>query len=131
MADLSPDDLGVLDPPRIQVELASGGVLVLAPIRVRDLLAFVRALGPIREAMAAPDPDLWQIIADHGERITTALALACGVPAAVIEGLEPGEYMDAMDAMLRANQRFFLSWLHRPILRAALQSQASPEDGPT
>jgi hypothetical protein len=127
----APDDLSVLDPPRVQIPLASGGTLVLTPLRVRSLAAFVRALGPIRDRLADPDCDLWQLIADDGEALTAALAIAADVPVEVIEGMEPGEFMTALDAMLRVNSGFFLSWLLAPILRAAQIRKAPAEDGPT
>jgi hypothetical protein len=136
----APDDLSVLDPPRVQIPLASGGTLVLTPLRVRSLAAFVRALGPkspdaprpwLRDKLADPDCDLWQLIADDGEALTAALAVAADVPLEVIEGMEPGEFMTALDAMLRVNSGFFLSWLLAPILRAAQIKTAPAEDGPT
>jgi hypothetical protein len=127
----APDDLSVLDPPRVQIPLASGGTLVLTPLRVRSLAAFVRALGPIRDRLADPDCDLWQLIADDGEALTAALAVAADAPIEVLEGMEPGEFMTALDAMLRVNSGFFLSWLLAPILRAAQIKTAPAEDGPT
>jgi hypothetical protein len=127
----APDDLSVLDPPRVQIPLASGGTLVLTPLRVRSLAAFVRALGPIRDRLADPDCDLWQLIADDGEALTAALAIAADVPIEVIEGMEPGEFMAGLDAMIRVNSGFFLSWLLAPILRAAQIKTATAEDGPT
>ena len=131
MNTLAPDDLSVLDPPRVQIPLASGGTLVLTPLRVRSLAAFVRALGPIRDRLADPDCDLWQLIADDGEALTAALAIAADVPIEVIEGMEPGEFMSALDAMLRVNAGFFLSWLLVPILRAAQIQTAPAAAGPT
>jgi hypothetical protein len=127
----APDDLSVLDPPRVQIPLASGGTLVLTPLRVRSLAAFVRALGPIRDRLADPDCDLWQLIADDGEALTAALAVAADAPLEVIEGMEPGEFMTALDAMLRVNSGFFLSWLLAPILRAAQIQTAPAAAGPT
>jgi hypothetical protein len=127
----APDDLSVLDPPRVQIPLASGGTLVLTPLRVRSLAAFVRALGPIRDRLADPDCDLWQLIADDGEALTAAMAVAADVPLDVIEGMEPGEFMTALDAMLRVNAGFFLSWLLAPILRAAQIQTAPAAAGPT
>jgi hypothetical protein len=127
----APDDLSVLDPPRVQIPLASGGIMVLTPLRVRSLAAFVRALGPIRDRLADPDCDLWQLIADDGGALTAALAVAADVPLDVIEGMDPGEFMSALDAMLRVNANFFLSWLLAPILRAAQIKMAPAEDGPT
>ena len=127
----APDDLSVLDPPRLQILLASGGSLVLTPLRVRSLAAFVRALGPIRDRLADPDCDLWQLIADDGEALTAALAVAADVPVDVIEAMDPGEFMTALEAMLRVNSGFFLSWLLAPILRAAQIKTAPAEDGPT
>jgi hypothetical protein len=133
MADPGPDDLGVLAPRRVEIPLGSGGVLVLTPIRVRQLQPFVSALGPLRDLLAGPDTDLWDLLAEHGDNLTAALAIACDVPADVIGNLEPGEYMDALNAMLRVNASFFLGWLLAPILRAAQiqMRQGRAAGGPT
>ena len=66
---------------------------MLTPLRVRSLAAFVRALGPIRDRLAEQDCDLWQLIADDGEALTAALAIAADVPLDVVDGMEPGELM--------------------------------------
>ena len=48
----SADDLSVLDPAPRQVTLSSGMAVDVLPITVRQLVPFVRALGPAREALA-------------------------------------------------------------------------------
>jgi hypothetical protein len=130
--DLSPDDLGVLAPPRAEIKLASGTVLVLSPVRVRHLAAFVRALGPSWRGIVSPDRDLWDLIAEYGDNLSEALAIAAEVPRETVEAMQPGEYLEALDAMLRINGGFFGRWLRDRMMTAALlQMRDQSAGGPT
>ena len=120
----SPDALSVLTVEPRTVPLAGGRRLVLEPVRVRQMPAFLAALGPARGQIAGM-ADAWDLIAEHGECLSEALALACSVPRADIDALLPAEYLAALEAMLEANADFFRSWLLGPMLRAARQT--SPE----
>jgi hypothetical protein len=136
MADgsVSPDDLGILDPVPERVTLSSGLLLDVHPLTVRQLSPFVRALGPAREALADPAADVWDLIADYGEDITEALTVALAMPRTAIECLSPADYLDALNAMLRANRDFFGLWLFTPAMaRAArtLEAAAGPTPSPT
>jgi hypothetical protein len=125
----SPDDLSVLDPTPRRVTLASGMVVDVLPITVRQLVPFVRALGPSREAMAKPEMDIWVLIALYGEEITAALSVALAMPVSAIECLSPGDYMACLNAMLEANRDFFGSWLLRPTMAAAARKSEQSGDG--
>jgi hypothetical protein len=125
----SPDDLSVLDPAPRRVVLTSGLVVDVLPITVRQLVPFVRALGPAREALAEPAADVWQLIADHGEAITAGLSVALAMPVSAIECLSPGDYMACLNATLEANRDFFGSWLLRPTMAAAARKSEQSADG--
>ena len=128
---LSPDDLGILDPVPERVKLSSGLLLDVHPLTVRQLAPFVRALGPAREALADPAADVWDIIADYGEDIAEGLAVALVMPQSAIECLSPGDYLDALNAVLRVNADFFGSWLSAPTrARMARTMEQLPADGP-
>jgi len=131
MADgSSADDLTVLTPEPRRVTLASGLMVDVHPITVRQLVPFVRALGPAREAMAAPAADVWELIADYGEDITEGLSVALAMPVRAIECLSPGDYMGCLNAVLEANRDFFGSWLLRPTMkRAAMMNAEASEVG--
>ena len=120
----SPDALSVLTPPRRQIPLAAGGILIVTPIRVRQLSAFVAAITPAREALASPIEDLWALIAAHEDTLSEALAIACDVPRETIDALQPTEYLQALQALLEANADFFRSWLSLPAARIKLQTQS-------
>jgi hypothetical protein len=126
----SPDDLSVLAPEPRQVRLASGMVVDVLPVTVRQLAPFVRALGPAREALAGPDADVWQLIADYGEAITAGLSVALAMPVSAIECLSPGDYLACLNAVLEANRDFFGSWLLRPTMAAAARKSEQSADGP-
>lgn len=129
---VSPDDLGVLDPVPRQVSLSSGMVIDVRPLVVRTILPFVRALSePAREAIAAPDMDFWGIVADYGEEIVSALAVALAMPKSAIECLTPGDYEECFDAVLQANRDFFVRWLRDPWMRRAVKTrEEASADGP-
>ena len=120
----SPDALGVLVPEVRSVPLSGGGALLLAPIRVRQIPAFVAALGPARGLIAGTS-DVWDLIAEHGDCLSEALAIAADVPRATVDGMLPAEYLAALNAMLEGNADFFRLWLLGPMLRAA--ETPSPE----
>lgn len=126
----SPDDLGVLDPVSRHVDLANGAMLEVLPLTVRQLPAFVRALGPAREAMADPDVDIWDLIADHGESIAEALPVAIQMPRDVVECMPPGDYLTCLNAVLEANRDFFFSWILRPTVKMWEKSAEPSPDGP-
>ena len=126
----SPDDLGVLAPVARRVDLANGAVVEVLPLTVRQLRAFLRALGTARDDMADPEVDVWDHIADHGEAITDALAVAIDMPRALVNELPHGDYLACINAVMEANRDFFTSWLLRPTMaRWARSAEASP-DGP-
>jgi hypothetical protein len=126
----SPDDLSVLDPAPRQVHLASGLVIDVLPITVRQLVPFVRALGPAREAMAKLDMDEWVLIALYGDEIREAMSIALAMPVSAIECMRPGDYMTCLNAVLETNRDFFVSWLIRPMMAAAARKSEQPADGP-
>jgi hypothetical protein len=131
MHDLSPDNLDTLTPEEHVIALAAGGAISIGPVRVRNLASFVRALGPAREALAAPDADVWDLIADFSPQLVAAVAVLADVPESEVEDMEPGEFMSAIGAMLEANQDFFVEWLSPIQVAAMTKRKETGADGQT
>lgn len=126
----SPDDLGVLDPAPRRVTLSSGLAVDVTPITVRQLVPFVRALGPARDAMADGDVDLWDLIADYGEDLQEAVAVALALPLSAVSDLLSIDFLDCLNAVMEINRDFFASWLLAPTMKAArIRATGQPEDG--
>lgn len=105
-------------------------------LEVGQLPAFARAIRPMGEAVSAildggqfTLGTLLDMMADHGEHVIEAVALATGIPVAVINKAKPDELLPAVRGAFEVNRDFFLRRL-MPALRAALKP-ASPGAGPT
>jgi hypothetical protein len=131
MHELSPDNLDTLTPAEHIIALAAGGAISIGPVRVRNLAAFVRALGPAREALAAPDADVWDLIADFSPQLVAAVAVLADVQESEVEDMEPGEFMSAIGAMLEANRDFFVQWLSPVAVAAMTKREETGADGQT
>jgi hypothetical protein len=131
MHDLSPDNLDTLTPSEHIIALAAGGAISIAPVRVRNLASFIRALGPAREALAAPDADVWDLIGSFSPQLVAAIAVLADVTEAEVEDMEPGEFMSAIGAMLEANRDFFVEWLSPIAVAAMTRRTETGADGPT
>lgn len=125
-ASPNPDDLDVLSPAPVKVQLSDGLVLNVYPITVRQLAPLVRALGTARDALAAADVDVWDLIASHGEAVSAGLSVALGINPDAIERMKPAEYLACINSMLEANRDFLGAWLLRPMMaQAARQMQTA------
>jgi hypothetical protein len=129
--DLSHDNLDILTPAEHIIALAAGGAISIGPVRVRNLASFVRALGPAREALAAPDADVWDLIADFSPQLVAAISVLTGVPEAEVEDMQPGEFMESVGAMLEANRDFFVQWLSPVAVAAMTKREETGADGQT
>ena len=100
------NELEVLVPP--VVELTVGGeTLTLAPLKVGQLPAFLRAVGPILSKLSAPEIDWLALLGMRGDDLLTALAIATGKPRAWVDDLAADEAILLAAKVLEVNADFF------------------------
>ena len=79
-----------LPPVPASVEIA-GEHIELTPLKVGEVPAFARAVQPIAASLSA-SPDWLAILAEHGEAVIAALAIATRRPVDWVAGLDLDEY---------------------------------------
>ncbi len=131
-------EFDVIEPPARSATF-NGRQITVAPLKVGQLPAFARAVKPIGgavEALATGREALTlaamlDLIADHGEAIIDAVAIASGVPAHELADATPDQLIELAAVCLEVNADFFGRRL-TPALRAAVAGQAATAGpGPT
>ena len=78
----------------------------IAPIKVKDLPAFLAAIEPIAQELARGD--ILAALARHAERVIEATAIGAGVDRAWLEEQTPDVLVDLAAQVLEANADFFV-----------------------
>ncbi len=124
----------VIEPEAAAVALSDGTQLRIAPIRVRQLPAFLRAIKPIIEAaraqgQGADDLDIAAILLESPDAVIEAVDAATGdqVSRETIDGLAIDDLARLAIAVIRVNADFFAQRV-APIL-AGTDPAASPGPG--
>lgn len=120
------DDLEVLAPAEVKVQ-AGGRAFTVRPLTVGQLPAFTRALRPmlpaVQKALAGDgsvDPAaIADLIADHGDALIDAVAIAVGVKRAAVEALDPLAFVELAAPVIKVNADFFARRLHPAVMQAA------------
>lgn len=113
------DDLDVLDPPGQKVTVA-GQSITVRPLTIGQLPRFVRAIQPAAPQLAGDkDIDWLALIAQHGEALIGAAAVATGIEAREIESLAPDEFVLLCGAIFEVNVDFFVQRLAPALERAS------------
>ncbi|MGH8573011.1 MAG: DUF6631 family protein [Gammaproteobacteria bacterium] len=94
--------------PPVPTSIEIGGEPIeISPLRIGELPAFARAIRPFAERLAGEVH--WDVlIADHGEAVLQALAVAARRPCSWVEGLAIDDAMHLADALLEVNADFFV-----------------------
>lgn len=111
-------DEAVISPPVVKVT-AGGESLEITPVRVKQLVAFGRAIKPAIPAViktfdasdAASEGDqatlIVGLVADHGDEIQQAVAIATGKGTAWVGDLNMADFIRLIGAVLQVNSDFF------------------------
>ena len=100
------DDFAALPPVPTSIEIGGEPIEIL-PLRIGELPAFARTIRPFAEQLTG-ELDWDTIIADHGEAVLQALAVATRRPCSWVEGLAIDDAIRLADALLEANADFFV-----------------------
>lgn len=105
-------------PPIPEALHIAGERVELTPLRIGELPAFTRAIRPFAERLAG-EMDWPALIADHGEAVLQALAIATRRPREWVDGLPVDEAVTLASAVFEANADFFIRAVAPAITRAA------------
>lgn len=107
MTDIKMPDhsLETLAAAGLSVDLA-GARLEVTPIRVRELPAFARAIGPLLSAIE-DGVDLAALLAAHPEAVIAATAIGARLPPEQVNDLALDELLALAFAVLEVNADFF------------------------
>jgi hypothetical protein len=113
------DDLDILDPPGHTVTVA-GQPITIKPLTIGQLPRFARAIQPAWPQLAGDgEPDWLPLVAEHGEALIVAAAVATGIESKDIEAMAPDEFVLLWGALFATNMDFFLQRLAPAMKRAS------------
>lgn len=99
-------DLDAL-PPLPQVLVLAGITLEITPIRVGEIPALLAAIRPFAHRLAAGDPDGLELLAEHGDALLDAVAVASRQPRVWVDGLALDEALRLATFLFEVNADFF------------------------
>ena len=124
------DTFAALPPVPVSVEIA-GERIDLSPLKVGEVPAFARAVQPIAASLLA-SPDWLALLAEHGEAVIAAVAIAARRPVDWVAGLDLDEAVHLAEAVFGVNADFFIRRLLPSVTQAAArigQTLESPTRG--
>ena len=105
--------------PPVPVSLVIGGeCLELTPIRVGELPAFAKAVQPAAVGLSA-SPDWLALMAEHGEAVIEAVAIASRRPVDWVAGLGLDEAVRLAETVFEVNADFFIQHVLPSLTEAA------------
>ena len=106
-----------LPPVPASIEIV-GEHIELTPLKVGEVPAFARAVQPIAASLSA-SPDWLAILAEHGEAVIAALAIATRRPVDWVAGLDLDEAVRLAEVVFGVNADFFIRRLLPSMTQAA------------
>ena len=126
------DMFAALPPVPLSIEIA-GERIDLTPLKVGEVPAFARAVQPVVASLSA-SPDWLALLAEHGDALITAIAVATRRPVDWVAGLDLDEAVRLAEAVFGVNADFFIRRLLPSVTQAAVrigQTLESPTLGAT
>lgn len=111
------DMFAALPPVPLSIEIA-GERIDLTPLKVGEVPAFARAMQPIAASVSA-SPDWLALLAEHGEAVIAAIAIATRRPVEWVAGLDLDEAVRLAEAVFGVNADFFIRRLLPSVTQAA------------
>ena len=101
------------------VTLVIGGErLELTPLKVGDVPAFARAVQPVAASLSA-SPDWLALLAEHGEAVIDAVAIASRRPPEWVTNLALDDAVRLAEAVFEVNADFFIQRVLPSLTEAA------------
>ena len=105
--------------PPVPVTLVIGGErLALTPLKVGDVPAFARAVQPVAASLSA-SPDWLALLAEHGEAVIDAVAIASRRPPEWVTNLALDDAVRLAEAVFEVNADFFIQRVLPSLTEAA------------
>lgn len=111
------DTFAVLPPVPVSLEIA-GERIDLSPLKVGEVPAFARAVQPIAASLSA-SPDWLALLAEHGDAVIEAVAIAARRPRDWVMNLDLDEAVRLAEAVFGVNADFFIRRLLPSVTQAA------------
>ena len=103
----------------VPVTLVIGGErLELTPLKVGDVPAFARAIQPAAASLSA-SPDWLALLAEHGEAVIDAVAIASRRPSEWVTSLALDDAVRLAEAVFEVNADFFIQRVLPSLTEAA------------
>jgi hypothetical protein len=84
-----------------------GETLTVKPLKVGQLPAFLRAVSPIMQDLASPSTDWLTLLAERGNDVLAAIAIATGKPRPWVDDLGPDDAILLAAKVIEVNADFF------------------------
>ena len=105
--------------PPVPVTLVIGGErLELTPLKVGDVPAFARAVQPVAASLSV-SPDWLALLAEHGEAVIDAVAIASRRPPEWVTNLALDDAVRLAEAVFEVNADFFIQRVLPSLTEAA------------
>jgi len=99
-------ELETLIPTGAEVQIA-GESLTIAPLKVGQLPAFLRAITPVMQSLTAGEIDWLALFGERGHDLLSAIAIAVGKPRAWVDELAADEALVLAAKVIEVNADFF------------------------
>ncbi len=110
--------------PEDELFTIGGEVLHIGPLKVRNIPAFTRAVRPCMAQLGGDDIDWLGLVADHGEKIIAAMAIATGKTDEWVGDLECDDLLRLVQKVMEVNLDFFAHRL-MPVMRKTVTEMMS------
>lgn len=117
------NDFDAFPPTALSLEIA-GAEMAITPIRVGEIPALLAAVRPFAHRLVDADPDWLGLLADHGDALITAIALASRRPQDWVAGLAMDDAIRLAAALFEVNADFFVQRVVPTIQHAAARINA-------
>lgn len=117
------NDFDAFPPTPLSLQIA-GVALAITPIRVGEIPALLAAVRPFAHRLVDGDPDWLVLLADHGDALITAIAVASRRPQEWVAGLEMDDAIRLGAALFEVNADFFVQRVVPTIQHAAARINA-------
>ena len=105
--------------PPVPVTLVIGGErLEFTPLKVGEVPAFARAVQPVAASLSA-SPDWLALLAEHGEAVIDAVAIASRRPPEWVTNLALDDAVRLAEAVFEVNADFFIQRVLPSLTEAA------------
>jgi hypothetical protein len=111
-------------PPTPQTLAIAEIELAITPIRVGEIPALLAAVRPFAHRLVDGDPDWLELLADHGEELIKAIAVASRQPQDWVAALTMDDAIRLATTLFEVNADFFVQRVVPTIQHAAARINA-------